>query len=352
MSQVSKVLPKGASASLYKSTLEKVIKSNLAKGIYTNKGVKIATSVAKAALAEAETGGLQQIAEMGYKDIWNTMYEKKMFDQPEMWSKESWAEAKHAALAEAVGGFVMGIPGGIVSAYEVGDTDNISDATLELFDAIRGDNITMKAYKEQLTLQVSEGKKTQKEADNELLQFETLSGAADSIPVDLDVSARKKALGLVFEQQQLESEMEGMNKDLGSYKTKEARLTEIKEELSQIGSDQAAETAALEKESENIPIFVSEEQAKEDLKKEGILNPTPEQIKEKQNALQESETESLDVREPSRDGKKVGKRNIGSTTKESGQKDQDASKTKSEEKVTKEEQEDIDAFLEMRLGLR
>ena len=351
MSQVTKVLPQGASAALYKSTLEKIVKSNIAKGLYTNKAVKFSTSVAKAALAEAETGGLQQIAEMGYKDIWNDMNEKDMFDQPEMWSKEFWQEAKHAAMAEAVGGFVMGIPGGIVNAYKTGETDNISDATLELFDAIRGDNITMKAYKEQLSVQVSEGKKTQKEADEELLQFETLSGAANTIPVDLDITARKKALGLIFERQGLEAEMEGMDKDLGSYKKKEARVQEIKNELSQIGSEQADDSASLEKESENIPIFVSEEKAKEELVKEGIANPTQEQIKEKQDALQKSEAESLDVPKSTESGPTVGKGNKGATTKQGTQENKDASQTKSEEKVTKEEQEDIDAFFGEEVGL-
>jgi hypothetical protein len=351
MSQVTKVLPQGASATLYKSTLEKIVKSNIAKGLYTNKAVKFSTSVAKAALSEAETGGLQQIAEMGYKDIWNDMNEKEMFDQPEMWSKEFWQEAKHAAMAEAVGGFVMGIPGGIVNAYKVGETDNISDATLELFDAIRGDNITMKAYKEQLGLQVADGTKTQKEADEELLQFETLSGAANTIPVDLDITARKKALGLIFERQGLEAEMEGMDKDLGSYKKKEARVQEIKNELSQIGSEQADDSASLEKESENIPIFVSEEKAKEELVKEGIANPTQEQIKEKQDALQKPETTSMDVRQSPGDGKTMGKGNKGTTTQQSTQENKDASQTKSEEKVTKEEQEDIDAFFGEEVGL-
>tara|TARA_R110002126_G_scaffold197364_3_gene345207 strand:+ start:1114 stop:9678 length:8565 start_codon:yes stop_codon:yes gene_type:complete len=351
MSQVTKVLPQGASAALYKSTLEKIVKSNIAKGLYTNKAVKFSTSVAKAALAEAETGGLQQIAEMGYKDIWNDMNEKEMFDQPKMWSKEFWQEAKHAAMAEAVGGFVMGIPGGIVNAYKTGETDNISDATLELFDAIRGDNITMKAYKEQLSVQVSEGKKTQKEADEELLQFETLSGAANTIPVDLDITARKKALGLIFERQGLEAEMEGMDKDLGSYKKKEARVQEIKNELSQIGSEQADDSASLEKESENIPIFVSEEKAKEELVKEGIANPTQEQIKEKQDALQKSEAESLDVPKSTESGPTVGKGNKGTTTNQGTQENKDASQTKSKEKVTKEEQEDIDAFFGEEVGL-
>ena len=116
---------------------------------------------------------------------------------------------------------------------------------------------------------------------------------------------------------------------------KEARVQEIKNELSQIGSEQADDSASLEKESENIPIFVSEEKAKDELVKEGIANPTQEQIKEKQDALQKSETTSMDVRQSPGDGKTMGKGNKGTTTQQGTQENQDASQTKSEEKVTK-----------------
>lgn len=58
----------------------------------------------------------------------------------------------------------------------------------------------------------------------------------------------------------------------------------------------------------------------------------------------------MDVRQSSGDGKTMGKGNKGTTTQQSTQENKDASQTKSEEKVTKEEQEDIDAFLVKRLG--
>ena len=105
---------------MFKNKMNDVIQSNIARGIFSNKAVKAATTftgrVTKAALAEAETGGLQQIAEMGYKDVWNNMNNKDMFEQPELWTKEFWGTVGHAAAAEAVGGFVMGVPGAVIAA--------------------------------------------------------------------------------------------------------------------------------------------------------------------------------------------------------------------------------------------
>ena len=106
MNRVTNALPKGATAQMFKNKMNDVIQSNIARGIFSNKAVKAATTftgrVTKAALAEAETGGLQQIAEMGYKDVWNNMNNKDMFEQPELWTKEFWGTVGHAAAAEAV----------------------------------------------------------------------------------------------------------------------------------------------------------------------------------------------------------------------------------------------------------
>ena len=89
----------------------------------------------------------------------------------------------------------------------------------------------------------------------------------------------------------------------------------------------------LESESKKSPNLVTEKQAVEALKKDGIENPTAEQIKEKQDAIQESSTESVDVQQPSGDGKKVGEGDVGTVTEPSDQKNQDASEEKSKEEI-------------------
>tara|TARA_R110000796_G_scaffold220201_1_gene336331 strand:+ start:2152 stop:10935 length:8784 start_codon:yes stop_codon:yes gene_type:complete len=347
MSQATKLVPKGAKSGAFGRAVEKIVKSNLAKGIYSNKYIQGTGVVAKAGLAEAETGALQQVAEMGYKEVWNSMYEKDMFEQPDFFSKDYLKEVAHAAATEAVGGFVLGIPQALVYDYNNNNEDLISDEVLELFDIIRNDKITVKAFESDLNLKVEAGTLTKEEAAEQLLQFNTLSGAANTLPIDLDVKSRKKALGLVFEQQKLETEMEGMNKDLGLYKDKEARVKEIKEDLSTIGKEQATDNASIESESEGISEsnLVTKEDAKKSLKKQGINNPTNEQIKTEQDALQIRSTEEMVSKESTESSSKVEQDVLepGTPGKSSENKPK-GNKTKNKEEVTPEEQGDVDEY--------
>lgn len=351
MNKVTNMLPKNATAAMFKNQMNKLVQSNIAKGIFSNTAVKTAATftgrVTKAALAEAETGGLQQIAEMGYKDVWNNMNNKDMFDQPELWTKEFWGTVGHAAAAEAVGGFVMGVPGAVIAAAKNKTSDLLSDDLVEMFDMIRNDEITVEAYQTQLDLGVSNGKITSEQASKQMLDFQTLSGAANTLPSDLDVNSRKKGLVLIFEQQQLEAEMEKMNKNLNSYKTREARVEQIKAEIGQLGTNQAQANTNLKNETEGIQesVLVTEEDATKSLQDKGVQNPTVEQIKTEQDALQKQSTTSLDAQESSRSGETVGQSvpNIQST-QQSKSETETQNREKTQEEVSQEEQNDIDDF--------
>ena len=351
MNTVTNMLPKRASAAMFKSTMSKVVQNKIAKGLFSNKAVKATTkfagSVTKAAASEAETGGLQQIAEMGYKDVWNNMNNKEMFDQPEMWSGEFWKTVGNAAAAEAVGGFVMGVPGAVIKAAKKGSEELISDDMVELFDQIANDGLTRDAHKTQLNLDVSAGTRTQKDVDQEMLEFDTLRGALKELPADLDANSRKKGLFLVFEQQNLESEMAKINKNLDSYKKKEERVKEIKELIGKLGTDQAQANSSLKNETEGIQdsVLVTEEDAKKSLKDKGLQSPTVEQIKNEQDALQKQSATSLDAQESTTSSEAVGQGvSNKQSTGESETSDKSGDKTQTKEKVSKDEQDDIDDF--------
>ena len=100
-------------------------------------------------------------------------------------------------------------------------------------------------------------------------QFAVLRSASTDLDMadDLDAAQKKKALGLIFQKNQIETKMEGMDKDLGSYKKLADQLADIKTQLGQIGSEQVSKDAALEEEQKNIPIF-EEEQSQEDASQE------------------------------------------------------------------------------------
>ena len=347
MNKVTNMLPAGATAVMFKTQMNKLVQSNIAKGIFSNPVAKFTGTVAKAGLAEAETGGLQQIAEMGYKDVWNNMNNKDMFDQPELWTKEFWGTVGHAAAAEAVGGFVMGVPGAVIEAAKNNTSDLLSDDMVDLFDQITNDGLTVEAYQTQLDLDVSNGTKTKEEAAQELLDFNTLAGALEELTGDLDLNSKKKGLILVFEQQKLEAEMAKMNKNLNSYKIKEARVKVIKESIGQLGTNQAKANTNLKNETEGIQesVLVTEEDATKSLQDKGVQNPTVEQIKTEQDALQEQSTESLDAQESSRSGETMGQSVPNSqSTEQSETENETKDREKTEEEVTEDDQNDIDDF--------
>jgi hypothetical protein len=353
MNTVTNMLPKGATAVMFRNTMNKVVQNRIAKGLLSNKAVKATMTftnrVARATAAEAETGGLQQFAEMGYKDVWNNMNNKEMFDQTkfDLWSLEFWKTIGHAAAAEAVGGFVMGVPGAVINAAKRGSEELISDDMVELFDQIANDGLTRKAHKTQLDLDVAAGTRTQKDVDQEMLDFDTLTGALKDLPSDMDSNSRKKGLILIFEQQKLEAEMAKMNKNLNSYKTKEARVEEIKESIGQLGTDQAQANTNLKNETEGIQesVLVTEEDATKSLQDKGVQNPTVEQIKTEQDALQKQSTESLDAQESTTSSETMGQSiSNEQSTNEGDTSNKTKEKTKSEKKVSEDDQNDIDDF--------
>jgi hypothetical protein len=177
-----------------------------------------------------------------------------------------------------------------------------------MFDKLKSDETYVESYKTNLDLDVSQGLISRIEAKSKLLDFNTLRAAAMDLDIasDLTKSQKTQALKLVFQKRKLETEMGTMDKDLGSYKEKQLQLDAITELLGQLGTSQAESQADLKKEQENIPDYVSEEQAVVELKKEGIENPSPEQIKTKQDALQKQSTESLDAPKSTESSSEVG----------------------------------------------
>ena len=301
MTQVTKLLPKGATPKMFSETFKKVVESNIAKGVYSSKALRGLGIVGGAAVVEFETGGLQTVAEIGMKNVWNDMYEKEMFNTPEMWSEEFNNQVIRGALAEAVGGFVMGTPRALTTAFNRGDIDEVSDDMVALFNEIRKDGTTAEAYKTQLDLKVANQELTKEEANQALLDFEVLSGAAASIEkgTELTPTQTKKALGLVYLKNKLESEMDGMDPDLGSYKAKQEMLVTIKEKLSKIGTEEEVDA----------------------------------NLKPKKDAIQESSTTEVDVQKQTEDGTAVGERDATGGVTVEGESETEVSPEATEEKV-------------------
>jgi hypothetical protein len=347
MGEAFKRIPKGATPALFRRTVKNIIDNRLTRGVVNSGLGRFGGRVLPAMAAEFETGGLQEIADLGAKDIYNNIKGKEMFDKPEMWSAEFWDQVAFSAMAEAVGGLVMSTPGGIISAASGNDQIIITDQMVELFDEIKNDDAFVNAYLTQLDLEVAQGNISKFEAEKKKSEFAVLRAAATDLDVveDLDPTSKKEALQLMFRKNQLQSKMEGMDKDLGAYQEMDSELQDIKILLGQVGSKQVAKDAALKREQENIPIFITEEEAIKQLKEEGIKNPTPEQIKAKQDASTKPSTMEEVSSEQSESSKEVAE-GVSSELREPSDKGapQDQSKAAQKEETQIESAEEIDEF--------
>ena len=254
LNNVIKILPKGATANQFTRAIKKIIESNIAKGLYSSRGFKISSRIARGALAEAETGGLQAAEEIRMKNVWNSFNEKALFSTPEMWSAEFGKQVIRGALAEAVGGFVMSIPGAVLSSAAENKLDELSQETFELFEKFGTDETTMLAYKNKLKTEVNSGVKTQEQADLEYQEFEILSNTANKMMgSDLSIEDRQSALNKIYQITQLEKQMDELpSKDLGTYQQKKAQVDFLKEQLSEIGRTEAQAQSELASEVQSF----------------------------------------------------------------------------------------------------
>ena len=333
MKEALEKMPKGAAPSMFRRLVKNSIDNKLTRGIANSKLAKFGGRVLPAMAAEAETGALQEVANIGAKDIYNSIKGKDLFKVPELWSEAYFDQVAFSAMAEAVGGFVMSTPGGIINAATTNNPELVTDAMVELFDKIKNDEEFVNAYNTKIDLDVAQGKKSKIEGQKLKEQFAVLRSASTDLDMadDLDAAQKKKALGLIFQKNQIETKMEGMDKDLGSYKKLADQLADIKTQLGQIGSEQVSKDAALEEEQKNIPIF-EEEQSQEDASQE--QSPVSEVSQEQSTTTEEVVEGVPDQLQES----------TGETQPDSQVQNQDETTTKEEAKV--ETQEDIDAFFD------
>tara|TARA_Y100000361_G_scaffold110278_1_gene100268 strand:+ start:13409 stop:22297 length:8889 start_codon:yes stop_codon:yes gene_type:complete len=348
-------LPKGATPAMFRRAVVNIMDNKMTRAVGQSGVYRFGSAVVPAALAEAETGFLQELTDIEGKNIYNAIKGKEMFKNPDRWSAEYFKQLGHAAAAEAVGGFALATPGGIINGiYGKDNSIIIDDEMIELFDSMKNDDTFVEGYKTKLDLAVAQGEMSKAEAKSKLEQFNVLRSASMDLDMatDLSKSQKKEALQLIFRKKRLETEMDGMDKDLGSYKEKQTELEIIKMQLGEIGSKQAQNQANLKREQEGIPQMVTEEDAINELKKEGVENPTPEQIKIKQDALQKSSTTKVDAQESTESGSQVGE---SVSESESSQQSTEGIDTQTEspevqdetqEEVSQETKEDIDAFFD------
>ena len=212
-----KKVPTKASTSIIRDAIRNEIKSKLGRAGLTYAG---------ASLAEAETGFLQEGADILGKFIYEEIKDKELFQGPNS-IPEALAEMAYAAGQEAVGGFVLGTLPAISDAYAQKDFTRVDKDIFDMFLKIRNDGVTKKAFVQQLKLQQEKGEITKEEAETQLANFEKAAGLVNKVPRDLSPEKQQEVLGLLASKQELVEEKADKDPALvGNIDTEIARIEE------------------------------------------------------------------------------------------------------------------------------
>ena len=226
----------------FKELVQNEVESMIAKGALT---------LTAAGLAEFETGAAQQIAEYGIKDIYNAAKGTKMFNNPETFTAEWVKEVAKAGAQEAVGGFIMGMPTAISSAYTKKGFLAMDDATFKIFEAAANDENIQKAFVTKLKNEYNNGDITIEQAKETLNNYRNSVGLFKSMPEGLDTEAKKESMNLLKEKRDLENQIIG--KDDALVKPQKNRINEINDSLTKISED------AIQKQATNESVLLSEQ---------------------------------------------------------------------------------------------
>jgi hypothetical protein len=216
-------------------------------------GIRGGLALTGATLAEAETGAAQQINEYFVKDIYNSMREKKMFDNPAFLSGQYLYDVYDAARTEAVGGFVMGVPYSVSAAYKKDGFQALDDATFKIFEDLAKDNDSRKFFVTSLKNKINLGEVTPNQGKQMLEAYDQASGMIGSVPDEItDPQSRKIAMDLISERKKLEGKKEKYDDALA--KPIQDKINQINEQLTQLTQDaiqkQAAGEVSLQPETE------------------------------------------------------------------------------------------------------
>lgn len=236
-----KKTPKNAPAKTFTQFVRQDIESGIARGAL------VATA---GAAAEFETGFLQMGMEIGLKNVYNEIKDKEMFDVATS-GGEILGEMFIAGVEEAIGGFVMSVPNGMVVAASNQEIASVSDEQFKVFEEMTTDDKYMEMYEAKLKQQVADGKMTKEDAAAQLQDYKMIQQASRRIPVDYTIEQKKEALALEIEKQRIESKIK--DKDSSLTKKQQGRINDINRQLEAIGTKAFEQKESQKKMEDAIP---------------------------------------------------------------------------------------------------
>ncbi|QGH72863.1 MAG: methyltransferase domain protein [Podoviridae sp. ctrTa16] len=211
------------------------VKSGLARGALT---------VIGGALAEAETGALQQLAEYTVKDIYNEVKDKEMFKTPEFLSAEYFGDILLAGAQEAIGSVVLSAPQAVAQGLYKKDFSSVLNDEFRAFEAGAKDSNIRSAFVTSLKQKINSGEMTIGDAKRTLDGYNKSVGLYNQLPDNLNVEAKKEAMTLLLEKSELEKQIDG--KDESLTKVQRDKIAEINQSLIKISENAIQEPTAAE----------------------------------------------------------------------------------------------------------
>jgi hypothetical protein len=220
---------KNVSAKTFRELVEDEVENRIAKGLLV---------VGAAGLAEGETGALQEISETSFKAVYNDIKGKGMFEMPES-ALDFVENVVVAGGQEAVGGFVLGVPSAVSSAFAQKGFLKMDDASFEMFVNIANDENMQSAYIAKLKERIAIGSITTAEAKKQLNDYRNSVGLFRQLPEGLNTQQQKEAMNLLKEKRDLENFIQG--KDVALVVKQKNRIDEINNSLTELSEQPSAE---------------------------------------------------------------------------------------------------------------
>ncbi len=327
------------SGKAFNEVVKKEVNSLMAKG---------ALVLTAGGLAEFETGLMQEVADIGAKKVYNSWKAKAIETDgndmfvglpEEFMSTETVQRVLRAGAQEAVGGFIIGTPGAISAAASRGDFTQLAPGVFEMFEEMHNEPIVKSAFITRVKEKVLNGDISKQAGENMINSYDQVVGVMNKIPANLPTKQKKEFLGNLLRQQELNDYIDKYDKQLT--KKQQQELLDLENDIERIVREGDIQNQQDARETE------LNTQAINELKEEGIENPTPEQIKTKRDAIQKSSPKKVDVQESTEGSQEVGDGDTqGQPTQESQENQNDP------DSQTQEEVEDLTSIFNEQTGVQ
>ena len=243
-----------------------------------------------AGMAEFETGFMQEIAEISVKNIYNVAKEKQMFQTPDTFTEYA-GQILRAGAQEAIGGFVLGTPGAVMTAASSGNMASVDDNVWSVFKGLATDPEYREMYKTKLKTQNAAGEITAQEMKEKETEMENLVGLLELIPIaDYTPKQQREALGLLLQKQQLEKEIG--TKDGALVKSKKKKVAAIVKKLEAMNDEVSTE---MQEQKENEEDVLDLDEVEEINKKDDVTEEEKGDVEEFFGEEVDDTTEKVEV---------------------------------------------------------